>query len=182
MSPNWLRLFGGGPALAVAWLVLCVIYVLAFVGWSGLHGLAPHELALVVLAVILPMGVIWAVGIVHRRAVEFARISAVLADQLDHLIFPSERGDERAQETLLALRRQAESLVTTTDGAAASGRRLASRNVASERLVLLPAGLLLNCQRYVSAPPSGSLDAAPVNVVKSWVSTARSPPALALGT
>ena len=39
--------------------------------------------------VVLPPGVIWAVAIVHRRAAEFGRISAVLADQLDHLIFPS---------------------------------------------------------------------------------------------
>ena len=51
--------FVTGPVFAAVWLLLCLAYISFFVGWGVLPSLLPNEIALVVLAVVLPMVAVW---------------------------------------------------------------------------------------------------------------------------
>ena len=104
-----------GPMIAAIWLVLCGVYLLHVLGWDTFTALTPLDQALYAALALLPVPIIWGVVTIRRRAREFSAVSARLADQLDRLYTPSEDRDHRAQEALLALRRQAEELAGAVD-------------------------------------------------------------------
>ena len=101
--------------------------------------MTPLDQLLYAALAILPVPVFWGAALMRRRAQEFSTVSAKLADQLDRLYTPSEERDRRAQEALLALRRQAEELAGAVDNTVkrieSSAEGLGSRLTESMRAV-----------------------------------------------
>src|ERR1700691_5841821 len=128
-----------GPIVAAIWFVLCGVYLLHVLGWDTFTALTPLDQALYAALALLPVPIIWGVVTIRRRAREFSAVSARLADQLDRLYTPSEDRDHRAQEALLALRRQAEELAGAVDNTVqrieASAEGLSTRLTESMRAV-----------------------------------------------
>ena len=110
-----MRRWPPGPMLAAIWFVLCGVYLLRVLGWDTFTALTPLDQLLYAALAVLPVPVFWGAAAMRRRAQEFSTVSAKLADQLDRLYTPSDERDQRAQEALLALRRQAEELAGAVD-------------------------------------------------------------------
>ena len=104
-----------GPVLAIGWVVLCAVVIFAKLGSASIGALPWPSQALLALLVLGPALLLWGGVILRQRAGEFASVSSRLSEQLDRLYSPSEDRDRRAQEALLALRRQAEDLAGAVD-------------------------------------------------------------------
>ncbi len=105
-----LRVVLSGPVLSAVWLLLCALYIDSQVGWDVLPSLLPHELAITVLGVTAPIAFLWVVTGFYRRAGELAASSALLAERVDTLVFPSEAAEARARAVSESLSAQAENL------------------------------------------------------------------------
>src|SRR5579862_1538417 len=110
-----MRRLTSGPMLAAIWFVLCGLYLSRVLGWDTFAALTPLDQLLFVALAVLPVPVFWGLATIRRRAQEFSAVSTRLAEQFDRLYTPSEERDRRAQEALLALRRQAEELAGAVD-------------------------------------------------------------------
>ena len=126
--------FVSGPVFGTVSLLLCVGYITFFVGWGVLQSLLPNEVALIVLAVILPILAVSAIGGAYERAAQLERVSVRIAQQVDRIQIAPLRVDENTQEALAALRRQLEELNQAGD---ATATRLKS---SSESLATVVAG------------------------------------------
>jgi hypothetical protein len=111
--------FISGPLFATVWLFLCGGYITFFIGWGVLQSLLPHEIALVVLAVVLPILAVWAIAGAYQRAAQFERVSTRIAQEVDRLRLAPAQFDEHTREALLALRNQLEELNRASDATAA---------------------------------------------------------------
>ena len=95
-----------GPVLGTVWLLLCVAYITFFVGWGVLQSLLPNEVALVVMAVVLPIIAVWAIAGAYERAAQLERVSTRIAQQVDRIqVAAPIRIDEHTQEALLTIHR-----------------------------------------------------------------------------
>ena len=104
-----------GAAASAVWLVLCILYISLYVGWTSLAYLLLHEQALVLCGVFLPLVVLWlAIALTgHRR--ELNDVTAGLVEKLDELAYPAEDAEARVKAVADALREQARELNDATE-------------------------------------------------------------------
>ncbi|HEX4191618.1 MAG TPA: hypothetical protein VHY80_00915, partial [Stellaceae bacterium] len=97
------------------WLLICGGYITFFIGWDVLQSLLPHEIALVVLAVVLPVIAVWAIAGAHERAAQLERVSTRIAQQVDRIQLAPLRVDEQTQTALREFRNDLEQLNRASD-------------------------------------------------------------------
>ena len=107
--------FISGPLFTTVWLLLCGGYITFFIGWGVLQSLLPHEIALVVLAVVLPVIAVWAIAGAYERAAQLERVSTRIAQQVDRIQVSPLRVDEQTQAALREFRNDLEQLNRTSD-------------------------------------------------------------------
>jgi hypothetical protein len=118
LTVRWSSRFISGPLFGTIWLLLCGGYISFFIGWSVLPSLLPHEIALVVLAVVLPVLAVWAIAGAHERAAQLERVSTRIAQQVDRIQISPLRVDEQTQEALRNFRKDLEELNRASDATA----------------------------------------------------------------
>lgn len=94
----------------VAWIALCLFYVEATTGLGSLGFMLPHELALMLIAVLLPPAFAWLVTLVLHRGHETDRSRAALLEVLADIAGPDEDAGARLNAAAMSLRRISQSV------------------------------------------------------------------------
>ena len=96
----------------MVWLALCGLYIQFQLGWENFSSGLPHERAVTVLGVLIPLALIWIVTGLYARMRALGASAKVLADRLDALVYPSEAAEERARIVSANLEAQSTALST----------------------------------------------------------------------
>nr|MBC8241498.1 hypothetical protein [Alphaproteobacteria bacterium] len=115
-----------GLVITAVWLVVCLGYIIGYVGWDALAYLLPHELASVLSAIFAPLGVLWLALFYLRRGSEMTNHAAALQAELRRLTYPDSQADARIEMISAALRRQAEELTQASEQATDQVRQVES--------------------------------------------------------
>lgn len=108
--------FGEAPRLTALvvgtglWMALCLFYVEATSGLGSLGFMLPHEMALILIAVLLPPGFAWLVMLVLRRGHETDRSRAALLEVLSDIAGPDEDAGAKLNAAAMSLRRISQSV------------------------------------------------------------------------
>src|SRR5690606_34063286 len=123
-----LRRMGRPAAAAVAtsfvWLLLCMIYIQATIGWSFIFTLLPHELGSMFTGMFAPLAFLWLVMAYTGRGIVLRDTALSLQKELGKLTYPVDGTEERVHAIAEALRRQAQDLATVSERAISQAQYL----------------------------------------------------------
>ncbi|WP_417513506.1 hypothetical protein [Minwuia sp.] len=113
--------------VTIAWFAVAILYFSMIAGLGSLLLMLPHEVALVLLAVILPPMFAWLVGAVFWRGFETERSRAALLEVLSDVSGPDAEAEARLNAAAMALRRMSQSVETELSNALARSDELNRR-------------------------------------------------------
>ncbi|WP_343563787.1 hypothetical protein [Kiloniella sp. b19] len=105
------RILGvAGAAASLSWLWACYTYIERQMGWPAVQSLLPHEQALIVSGVVLPLLLLWCWLLFYGRGMALSDEAQEFLRRMDMLTYPDDEDAKRVRAITDQLKEQADDL------------------------------------------------------------------------